>query len=140
MDILYMFFSFRGRIDRREYWSAAFKLGVVYAVAGMLIESANEKAVVVGGIIVFSLFWPVLAIQTKRWHDRNKSGWWNLIILIPIVGHIWASIELGFIKGTRGENRYDLPLYTEDSYIAGPMREPGALTDGASVSNSWRNS
>ena len=143
MDILYMFFSFRGRIDRREYWSAAFKLAVVYAVAGLMIEYAAMENVWIACIIMFSLFWPPLAIQTKRWHDRNKSGWWNLIALIPIVGSIWASIELGFLKGTPGENRYDLPLFSsgsEDSYIADPIRKSGTLAGGASVRNSWRNS
>lgn len=140
MDILYLFFSFRGRIDRREYWSAALKFGVVFAVAGMVIEYVAKEHVWIACIIVFSLFWPAFAIQTKRWHDRNKSGWWNLIIFIPIVGYIWASIELGFIKGTPGANRYDLYQSTEDSYIAGPIRESGTLGDGASMSNSWRNS
>jgi uncharacterized membrane protein YhaH (DUF805 family) len=140
MDILYLFFSFRGRIDRREYWIAAFKFGVVFAVAGMVIEYIAKEHVWIACIIMFSLFWPVFAIQTKRWHDRNKSGWWNLIVLIPIVGYIWASIELGFIKGTRGENRYDLYQSTEDSSFADRIREAGTLRDGASVRNSWRDS
>jgi uncharacterized membrane protein YhaH (DUF805 family) len=140
MDILYIFFSFRGRIGRREYWSAAFKFAVVFAVAGMVIEYVAKEHVWIACFIMFSLFWPAFAIQTKRWHDRNKSGWWNLIILIPIVGYIWASIELGFIKGTPGENRYDLPAYTKDSYIAERIRESRPLRDGASVRNSWRDS
>ena len=51
--------------------------------------------------------YPLLAIHAKRWHDRNKSLWWQLISLIPIIGPIWVSIELGFLKGTKGINRYD---------------------------------
>ncbi len=112
-------------------------------VAEIMVELGNEQVAVLGYIILFGLTWPGLAIQTKRWHDRNKSGWWNLIILIPIVGAIWTTIELGFLKGTPGENRYDLPLFTrgsEDSYIAGPIRDPGTLAGGASVRNFWRNS
>ncbi|TGR16409.1 DUF805 domain-containing protein, partial [Mesorhizobium sp. M8A.F.Ca.ET.197.01.1.1] len=42
----------------------------------------------------------------KRWHDRNKSGWWTLIGLIPIIGGIWLLIELGILEGTRGANQY----------------------------------
>jgi len=47
-----------------------------------------------------------LAVYTKRWHDRNKSGWWSLILLIPIVGPIWMLVELGFLRGTEGTNNY----------------------------------
>jgi uncharacterized membrane protein YhaH (DUF805 family) len=44
------------------------------------------------------LLWPSLAVQCKRWHDREKSAWWLLIGLVPIVGPLWT--------GTAGENRY----------------------------------
>ena len=47
-----------------------------------------------------------LAVWAKRWHDRGKSGWWNLIALIPIIGPIWALVESGFLKGDCGSNRY----------------------------------
>ena len=50
--------------------------------------------------------WVSLALQSKRWHDLNKSAWWILIILIPIVGPLWALIELGFLKGAPGRNRF----------------------------------
>ena len=52
----------------------------------------------------FSLY----AIAAKRWHDRNKSGLWNLISLIPLV-NFWMLIELGFLKGTDGPNRFGPP-------------------------------
>ena len=63
-----------------------------------------------GGILgaLFSLIalWPSLAVYAKRWHDRGKSGWWTLIILIPIVGAIWMLVECGFLKGTDGANDF----------------------------------
>ena len=106
-----------------------------------------------GCIIMMALLWSSLAVQTKRWHDRNKSGWWNLIGFVPIVGPIWAFIELGFLQGTYGANRYDLrpaacPSYKhglpisntqEDTYIGEPQEEKEMVTQGSSVSNSWRN-
>jgi hypothetical protein len=46
-----------------------------------------------------------LALQTKRWHDRGASGWWNLLSFVPILS-IWAFIECGFLRGTKGNNRY----------------------------------
>jgi uncharacterized membrane protein YhaH (DUF805 family) len=61
-------------------------------------------------ILVLILLWPSLAIQIKRFHDRDKSGWWVLLNLIPIIGPIWLFIELGFLPGTPGPNRFGNPL------------------------------
>jgi len=52
------------------------------------------------------LLWPVLAVQAKRWHDRDKSAWWVLINLIPVIGFLWSIIENGFLQGTPGPNRF----------------------------------
>ncbi|GHU87403.1 hypothetical protein AGMMS49941_10860 [Deferribacterales bacterium] len=41
----------------------------------------------------------------KRCHDRNRSGWFILLFLVPIV-NLWAIIELGFLRGTVGDNKY----------------------------------
>ena len=49
-------------------------------------------------------------VHIKRFHDRDKSGWWVLIGLIPIIGAIWLLIELGFLKGTPGPNRFGSPV------------------------------
>ena len=63
------------------------------------------------GILVFVFLWPAVVISVKRGHDRNKSGWWVFINLLPIIGPIWALIEQGFRKGTEGPNDYgDDPL------------------------------
>ena len=40
-----------------------------------------------------------LALYAKRWHDRDKSGWWSLIGLVPIIGAIWLIVELGILEG-----------------------------------------
>jgi len=48
----------------------------------------------------------VMVIQIRRWHDRDKSGWWVFIGFIPIIGPLWTLIELGFLPGTPGPNHY----------------------------------
>ena len=53
---------------------------------------------------------PSIIVYIKRFHDRDKSGWWVLIGLIPIIGGIWLLIELGFLKGTPGPNRFGPPV------------------------------
>lgn len=62
-----------------------------------------------GFLLKLVIIWCSLAVQAKRWHDRGKSGWMSLIIFIPLVGPIWSFIELGFLRGTEGSNRFDCP-------------------------------
>jgi len=47
-----------------------------------------------------------LCVHIKRCHDRDQSGWWVLLLLIPVIGFIWAIINLGILEGTRGPNRF----------------------------------
>ena len=47
-----------------------------------------------------------LAADVKRYHDVDKSGWWVLILLVPVVGFVWFLIECGFQRGTSGPNRF----------------------------------
>ncbi|OAD23398.1 membrane protein containing DUF805 [Candidatus Thiomargarita nelsonii] len=80
----------------------------VYIVAGIIdgAMGAGIQGIFLNIIAPLILLWPGLATQVKRWHDRNKSGWWVLINLIPIIGWIWALIEVGFLPGTKGNNRF----------------------------------
>jgi len=47
-----------------------------------------------------------LMFGVKRCHDRDKSGWWILLSVVPVIGWIWAIIELGCLKGADGPDRY----------------------------------
>lgn len=63
----------------------------------------------IAAIVGLLIIWPSLAIQVKRWHDRDKSGWWVLIGLIAVIGGIWVLVECGFLPGTAGTNRFGPP-------------------------------
>jgi uncharacterized membrane protein YhaH (DUF805 family) len=82
----------------------------------------------IASIIVGLIFmWPMLAIQIKRCHDRNRSGWFMLVFLIPLV-NLWPAIEIAFLKGTDGPNRFgDDPLKNTRQIIP----EPAALSEDA---------
>lgn len=105
MNFSDLYFSFNGRIGRQTYWMKGMVvLGILGALAfglDMLVEADG----VIFSIIYLLAIWPSLALQAKRWHDLNRSAWWILMSLVPLV-NIWAAIELGFIKGTEGENEY----------------------------------
>ena len=80
-------------------------LGILYAVDPDVLDPDSLK-VSHYIITVFVLAWIELAVAAKRWHDREKSALWILFSFIPIIGQIWTLVELGFIKGTKGHNRF----------------------------------
>jgi len=81
---------------------------VLGAVAGFL--GVNESLFLVVFVLLYiPVIWISLAIQVKRWHDRDKYGWWIFISLIPIIGPIWAFVENGCLSGTDGVNRFGPP-------------------------------
>jgi uncharacterized membrane protein YhaH (DUF805 family) len=119
------FTSFQGRIRRKTFWLCLLAMMIIQWILLFGLAMAFNVPMTpaadggVGGsfdvsgpaaipfVIVFLVFlWPILAIYTKRWHDRNKSGWWTLIALIPFVGAIWLLVELGFLSGTEGPNDF----------------------------------
>ena len=114
MPMRQILFGFSGRVPRKVYW--------LYGVLGPLLVSAMAEMLL--GIVGVSgpkaellpnllLIWPCAAVAVKRWHDRDKSGWWVLINLIPVVGMIWALIENGLRRGSVGPNRFGPDLSGE---------------------------
>ena len=100
------FLSPQGRVSRQHYWlmiliSLPFIIAASWASGG--IEYLGNGP---GVFFLVPIVWPSLVVTIKRWHDRDKSAWWVLINLIPIVGDIWALVENGFLKGTSGANRF----------------------------------
>lgn len=113
MDLRYILLSFDGRINRQPFWIFFIGIGVVESVLTLLfgVDSALGQSVL--GLFNLLVIWPSLAVLIKRWHDRDKSGWWVLINLIPIIGQIWTWIECGLFRGTEGPNRFGAdPLAT----------------------------
>jgi uncharacterized membrane protein YhaH (DUF805 family) len=71
-----------------------------------LLQIAGVRADLSEGIANLLLAWPTIAISVKRWHDRDHSGWWVLVALVPIVGWLWMLVANGFLQGTPGANRF----------------------------------
>jgi uncharacterized membrane protein YhaH (DUF805 family) len=121
-----LLFSFQGRINRKKMWlgtfihiGAAIVVGIIFAILWSIIpgtigedgtyhvEGAGAVPYIVIGLayLAFSV-WSGLALAVKRLHDRNKSGWFFLIQLIPLIGTIWYLLEVLILKGTAGPNRF----------------------------------
>jgi uncharacterized membrane protein YhaH (DUF805 family) len=72
----------------------------------VLLRVAGVTAANTDLLVNLLLLWPALAISAKRWHDRGKSAWWMLVLLIPVIGWLWALVENGCLRGNAGTNRY----------------------------------
>lgn len=131
-SLFWFLFSYRGRISRIEFWVfllATIVIGIGGLMAiGLVVAMFEQSAGVEGrtvGILFFSFALgflllatvTALAVWAKRYHDLNKSGWWSLIGLIPVLGTVWVIVECGCLKGTRGPNRFGpnpLGVYMDD--------------------------
>ena len=92
MNLQKILFSFEGRIGRLTYWLAILAVVVAVAVltiAPFLIPSENVAVFIVAmtsQLIWLLSLWPILAVGSKRLHDRNKTGWWLLLFWgLPVV-------------------------------------------------------
>ncbi len=100
MDLKFLFLDFDGRINRQPFWLAVIAILIVDVALGVIFRAW------LAALLQLLLLYPVFAVAAKRCHDRGKSGWWSLLLLIPLVGLIWAIIDLGILEGTEGENTY----------------------------------
>lgn len=129
MSMKQFLFSFEGRTNRSAYWLKwtlpYMVVMVVLSVIGSMFAGPTDAYGMptgtpstmymiinaISGLVGLVALWPSLAVVAKRWHDRDKSGWWTLIILVPVIGALWMLVECGFLKGTDGPNRFgDDPL------------------------------
>jgi uncharacterized membrane protein YhaH (DUF805 family) len=99
----------QGRLNRSQYWKGVLAVAAYFLVSFLLIraaavmsgDSAVAYVLILGG---FGL-WLWVAIAAKRLHDRNRPAWWlrTCLLLLPA---LWVVVELGFLPGTVGANRY----------------------------------
>ena len=133
-------FSFEGRATRLEYWmfNVALIVGIIIvSIIGAVL--GEEVAAGIGSLLGLVCIWCGIAIQVKRWHDRDKSGWWILINFIPIIG-LWALVENGFLSGTEGKNRFgedplERPASNKEE-ITASEEATSEITDGDKKENS----
>ncbi len=93
LEVLKKYAVFSGRARRKEYWYFSLfnllitiVLAVIDGMTGTLIAEANIG--LLGGIYALAILIPFLAVSVRRLHDTDRSGWWLLIMLIPLIGAI----------------------------------------------------
>ncbi|WP_457583527.1 DUF805 domain-containing protein [Ensifer canadensis] len=117
---LQIFTSLDGRIGRQTWWLAMIVLLIatvvaIFAGAALLAAATGGQTVSADGtsymhllivVILLASIGFALAVNVKRWHDREMSGWWNLALFVPIVGPLFGLVVLGFLRGDEGSNRF----------------------------------
>lgn len=110
-------FSFRGRVGRAEFW----RFIAVVSIVGILLGTVNALLVMaaldwpLAPVYGLLIAYPYMAVLAKRWHDRDKSGWWVLLQFVPVAGLLWILVECGFLAGNAGPNRFGAPPDPADS-------------------------
>ncbi len=114
MDFKDLFLTNDGRLDRQPFWIGTIIILAILVVTKLVVHhifghgSFTGRAIEV--IVALVLIYPSVNLGIKRFHDRDKSGWWVLIALIPVLGWIWYFVEAGCLPGTDGPNHYDRNL------------------------------
>ena len=118
LHVLQNFNNFSGRARRKEYWMytliympilflamfADNALGTTFQmdVMGQSVDIGYGGVYVIVGLLHFL---PSLSVVVRRLHDVAKSGWYYLIILIPLIGIIWMLVLL-LSNGDVGDNQF----------------------------------
>jgi uncharacterized membrane protein YhaH (DUF805 family) len=95
--------GFSGRAARSEYWYWFLFVIIGYIVTGII--DAVLGLGFISGLFGLVVLLPGIAISVRRLHDLDRSGWWVLLGLIPVVGAIILIIWF-CSRGTLGPNRF----------------------------------
>ena len=122
-----IYFSFSGRASRDHFWFLHALPTVAMLTTFFMLgdEIALGESWLIGGLFTLLefavyavLIWICLAVQIKRYHDKNSTGWWVFINIIPGLGAIWAMIENGLMPGDATDNPYGPPPVNDRIQIA----------------------
>jgi len=111
MTLSQIYFSFEGRIPRSTYWLKYYLpmmgISILAAILDFSAGTFNEDYSIglYSSIASLLLIYPSIAIYVKRVHDRGRTGWFVLLMAIPLV-NIWPAVEVMFLRGTYGPNQY----------------------------------
>lgn len=110
LEALKKYAVFSGRARRAEYWYFVL-FNLIVAIVLSLIDrligtfSGASNIGILSGIYSLAVLIPTLALWVRRLHDIDRTGWWILINLIPLIGTI-VLLVFALTPGTPGSNQY----------------------------------
>lgn len=91
--------NFGGRATCSEFWWWFLFVVLIYIAAAMISEALS-------GLVALGTLLPSLAVATRRLHDTDRSGWWQLLGLIPLIGGI--ILLIWYVQEGKEPNRFNL--------------------------------
>ncbi|WP_176584029.1 DUF805 domain-containing protein [Priestia megaterium] len=107
LHVLKNYAAFQGRATRKEYWMFILFNFIIWCVLSA-IELITDMPPFLRIVYLVAIFIPSLAVTARRLHDIGRSGWWQLISIIPIAGVICLLILL-CLRSESQLNRFDVP-------------------------------
>ena len=109
-EALRKYAEFEGRSRRKEYWFFALfntLFSTILVFSDSLVGTFNEAAGLglLSGIYSLAVMIPSLSVLVRRLHDTGRSGWWALIIFLPLIGII-VLLVFCLLDSDDGDNRY----------------------------------
>jgi uncharacterized membrane protein YhaH (DUF805 family) len=110
IEALKKYAVFSGRSRRKEYWYFVLFvtiISIVLNIIDVLIGTYTRSSGVglLSSIFGLAVLIPSIAVTVRRLHDIDRTGWWVLISLVPLVGWI-VLLVFNVQDGTPGSNRY----------------------------------
>jgi uncharacterized membrane protein YhaH (DUF805 family) len=122
LQALKKYADFSGRARRKEYWFFVLFniiISVVLTVCDVFMGtySAAANIGILTAIYTLAVLIPGIAVSVRRLHDTGRSGWWLLIVLVPLIGALVLLIFM-FIDSQPGQNAYGPSPKTGEATIA----------------------
>ena len=103
LSVLKNYVGFSGRARRQEFWMFVLFNFIIEIVLGIIDTAIGSS--ILGGLYALAVLLPTLAVAVRRLHDTDRSGWWILIGIIPIIG--WIILIVFYAQeGQPGENKH----------------------------------
>ncbi|HIP75940.1 MAG TPA: DUF805 domain-containing protein [Psychromonas hadalis] len=99
LDAFKKYAVFKGRARRKEYWYFQLGNAVISLVLALIFARGIDGESAANGIYSLIIFIPNLAVSIRRLHDTGRSGWFMLLLLIPIIG--WLVLLYFFIQDSQ---------------------------------------
>lgn len=96
--------DFSGRARRTEFWMYVL-FYMIFVVVLAVIEAVIGLPGILTVIYTLGLLVPTISVTVRRLHDTDRSGWWILIGLVPLIGAI-VLLVFYFMEGTDGDNQF----------------------------------
>ena len=84
IEVLKKYAKFEGRARRKEYWMFIL-FDFIFAIAAAVLDEILGSEPVISIVYGLVLILPTLAVTVRRLHDTNRSGWWILLFVIPLI-------------------------------------------------------